>query len=188
MEHVPLASLEAHYPALVLNADFRPLSYLPLSTWSWEDAVHAVVQDRVSVIMEYDRLVRSPSVTLRSPSVVALREHVRRREIPSITRTNLISLRDHCSCAYCGKTFPMVELTFDHVVPRAQGGRTRWENIVSACGTCNSRKEDRTPSQAGMPLLWRPHVPSIEELARRDFFVHQRRVIEDWKAFLPYAA
>ena len=60
------------YPALVLNADFRPLSYFPLSTWNWQDAVKAVFLDRVSVLSEYDREVHSPSFTMRLPSVIAL--------------------------------------------------------------------------------------------------------------------
>ena len=61
-----------HFPALVLNADFRPLSYFPLSLWSWQDAVKAVFLDRVSVLNEYENEVRSPSMTMRLPSVIAL--------------------------------------------------------------------------------------------------------------------
>jgi hypothetical protein len=63
-------------PALVLNADFRPLSYFPLSLWSWQDAVKAVFLDRVSVVAEYDRPIRSPSLTMKLPSVIALKEYV----------------------------------------------------------------------------------------------------------------
>jgi hypothetical protein len=61
-----------HFPALVLNADFRPLSYFPLSVWCWQDAVKAVFLDRVSVLSEYERQVHSPSVSMRLPSVIAL--------------------------------------------------------------------------------------------------------------------
>jgi hypothetical protein len=60
------------YPALVLNADFRPLSYYPLSLWPWEEAVKAVYQERVDVVSTYDKVVRSPSVEMVLPSVIAL--------------------------------------------------------------------------------------------------------------------
>ncbi|MEE8505556.1 MAG: HNH endonuclease, partial [Kiloniellales bacterium] len=67
----------ASFPALVLNADFRPLSYLPLSLWSWQDSVKAVFLDRVNIVSEYDHAVRSPSIEMRLPSVIALRNYVR---------------------------------------------------------------------------------------------------------------
>ena len=71
-------TMTAH-PALVLNADFRPMSYFPLSLLSWQDAVHAVFSERVSVVAEYDTWARSPSTQIRLPSVVALRKYQRRR-------------------------------------------------------------------------------------------------------------
>ncbi len=67
----------ADCPALVLNADFRPLSYFPLSVWSWQEAIKAVVADRVNVISEYDRAVHSPSFEIRLPSVISLKEYIK---------------------------------------------------------------------------------------------------------------
>ena len=81
-----------HFPALVLNADFRPLSYFPLSLWCWQDAVKAVFLDRVSVLSEYEREVRSPSLSMRLPSVIALKDYIRRRAAPP-------SPGSTCSCA-----------------------------------------------------------------------------------------
>ncbi len=66
----------AGFPALVLNADYRPLSYYPLSVWSWQDAVKAVYMDRVEVVAEYDHAVHSPSFEMRLPSVISLKEYV----------------------------------------------------------------------------------------------------------------
>ena len=172
--------------SLVLNADGAPMAMLPLSTWDWKEAVHAVWSDRVTVVINHDLDARSPSFSMPVPSVVMLKEYVQRRRVPSITRMNLLTLRDGNACAYCGKTFPQGLLTFDHVVPRSQGGRGRWENLVSACTFCNQVKRDRTPSEAKMPLLWRPYLPTTEQLARRDFFVNARRIHESWKPFLPY--
>src|SRR5688572_27639541 len=107
------------HPALVLNADFRPLSLFPLSTLGWQDAVRAVVRDAVSVVAEYDRVIRSPSTTMRLPSVIALREYVPAPRHVAFTRSNLF-LRDLFTCQYCNEQLPAKALTFDHVKPRAQ--------------------------------------------------------------------
>ncbi|MFN7635278.1 MAG: HNH endonuclease, partial [Acetobacteraceae bacterium] len=116
------------YPALVLNADFRPLSYFPLSIWGWQDAVKAVFLDRVSVLSEYDAEVRSPRIAMKLPSVIALKDYIPAARRPAFTRFNVF-LRDAFSCQYCGTPKPTPDLTFDHVVPRSRGGRTTWENV-----------------------------------------------------------
>ena len=80
-------------PALALNADFRPLNYFPLSLWSWQDAVKAVCLDRVTIISEYDQTISSPSIEIRLPSVIALKEYVPQKRNPAFTRFNVF-LRD----------------------------------------------------------------------------------------------
>ncbi|HBT42201.1 MAG TPA: HNH endonuclease, partial [Rhodospirillaceae bacterium] len=142
-------------PALVLNADFRPLSYFPLSLWSWQDTLKAVFLDRVNVVSEYDRIVHSPSQEFRLPSVIALKEYVSMGRRPAFTRFNVF-LRDAFHCQYCGEHFPADHLTFDHVIPRRLGGKTTWENIATACAPCNMKKGGRTPRQAGMQLASEP--------------------------------
>ncbi|HAE00853.1 MAG TPA: HNH endonuclease, partial [Rhodospirillaceae bacterium] len=94
-----------HSPALVLNADFRPLSYFPLSVWDWQDTIKAVVAKRVNVISEYDMEVRSPTFALRLPSVISLKEYVAPARRPAFTRFNVF-LRDRLVCQYCDGTFP----------------------------------------------------------------------------------
>ncbi len=76
-------------PALVLNADYRPLSYYPLSLWPWQEAVKAVFLDRVTIIAEYDKVVRSPTTEIRIPSVVVLKEYVKPQKRVAFTRFNL---------------------------------------------------------------------------------------------------
>jgi len=114
-------------PALVLNADYRPLSYYPLSLWSWQDAIKAVCLDRVNIIAHYDKVVHSPSFEMRLPSVLCLKTYVKPSRYPAFTRFNVF-LRDRFSCQYCGDRS---ELTFDHLIPRSKGGLTEWENVVA---------------------------------------------------------
>ena len=123
-------------PALVLNADFRPLSYYPLSLWPWQEVVKAVFLDRVDIIAEYDYVVRSPSTEFRLPSVIALRDFVRQDRPPAFTRFNVF-LRDGFECAYCGATD---NLTFDHVIPRAHHGSDEIDNLQLAHASCNKRR------------------------------------------------
>ncbi len=149
-----------HHPALVLNADYRPLSYYPLSLWPWQEAVKAVWLDRVEIVAQYDEVVRSPSTTIRIPSVVVLKDYVKPQKRVAFTRFNLF-LRDEFCCQYCGAKG---DLTFDHVIPRARGGITSWENVVAACSRCNLRKGARSLRQSGLALRRRARQPGAEEL------------------------
>jgi 5-methylcytosine-specific restriction endonuclease McrA len=149
-----------HWPALVLNADFRPLSYYPLSLWPWQEVVKAVFLERVDVVAHYDQVVHSPSFEMRLPSVISLREFITQDRPPAFTRFNVF-LRDGFACQYCGSPD---DLTFDHVSPRSRGGRTTWENIVTACSPCNLRKGGRLARDAGMQPRKRPRRPNMHEL------------------------
>lgn len=160
MYHPDLLRHPDSCPALVLNADYTPLSYYPLSLWPWQTAIKAAFLERVDIIAEYDREIHSPSCTMRLPSVIALRQYVRPATHPAFTRFNLF-LRDRFRCQYCGCKD---DLTFDHVIPRALGGRTTWENVATACAPCNLRKGGRTPAQAHMALARRPERPDSWEL------------------------
>ena len=153
------AALRQH-PALVLNADYRPLSYYPLSLWPWQEAIKAAWLDRVDIIAEYDEVVRSPSTVIRIPSVVVLRDYVKPQKRVAFTRFNLF-LRDEFCCQYCGSRG---DLTFDHVLPRCRGGQTSWENVVAACSPCNLRKGAKSLRQSGLNLRRPPRQPGSEEL------------------------
>lgn len=170
-------------PALVLNADYRPLSYFPLSLWSWQDAVKAVFLERVSILSEYDRVVRSPGFQMRLPSVIALKEYSATSRHPAFTRFNVF-LRDRFSCQYCGQRYPTPELTFDHVVPRSKGGRTVWENVVTACGACNLRKGSRLPDQCHMLPKRRPWRPLSHELQENGRAFPPNYLHESWRDYL----
>jgi 5-methylcytosine-specific restriction endonuclease McrA len=172
-----------HCPALVLNADFRPLSYYPLSIWSWQDAVKAVFLNRVNIVHEYDRVVRSPTLEMRLPSVISLKEYIATSRRPAFTRFNVF-LRDRFCCQYCGRPFPTHDLTFDHIVPRSRGGRTTWMNVVTACSACNLTKGNRTPEAVGMFPRHEPREPSADELQENGRTFPPNFLHESWRDFL----
>lgn len=133
--------------------------YQPHRVVSWQRAVVMLFDGKVEVVEEYDEDIRSVTFTIKMPAVVRLLRAVRGRRGVKFSRMN-VAARDGFRCQYCETAFPLCKLTYDHVVPRAQGGKTRWENIVMACYICNGRKGHRTPEQAGMRLRKTPARPN----------------------------
>ena len=172
------------YPALVLNADYRPLSYYPLSLWPWQEAVKAVCLDRVQIVAEYDATVRSQRAVFRLPSVVVLKDFVKPQKRVAFTRFNLF-LRDEFRCQYCGSKG---DLTFDHVLPRCRGGITSWQNVVAACSPCNLRKGSKTLKQAGMRLARAPRAPTAEEMQAHGRRFPPHHLHESWLDYLYWDA
>lgn len=173
-----------HHPALVLNADYRPLSYYPLSLWPWQEAIKAAYLDRVDILAEYDQVVHSPTMELRIPSVVVLRDYVKPQTKVAFTRFNLF-LRDGFCCQYCGAKG---DLTFDHVVPRASGGITSWENVVAACSPCNLRKGAQSLRYSGLQLIKPPRQPEAEQLRNMGRKFPPNLMHDSWIDFLYWDA
>tara|TARA_Y100001001_G_C8000515_1_gene306099 strand:- start:1047 stop:1622 length:576 start_codon:yes stop_codon:yes gene_type:complete len=180
---VSLSTGQGQCPALVLNADYKPLSYFPLSLWSWQDAVKAVFRGAVTVLAEYDRTVRSPSFEMPLPSVLALNDYVKANRTPAFTRFNVF-LRDKWQCQYCTRYFKTSELTFDHVIPRSRGGRTSWDNIVTSCRDCNTLKGSRLPRECSMFPLNEPVAPSVFSLQEHGRAFPPNFLHESWADFL----
>lgn len=159
--------------------------YTPHEIVDWKDAVTRMFGGKIQVIAQYDEILahidrgtlRSfpelalalrqvvgtdvESIAVKVPAVAVLMRHVRPvKSGVKFSKVNVLT-RDRFSCQYCGNRFKGSQLNYDHVVPRAKGGRTVWDNIVSACYTCNSKKADRTPQEAGMPLLSVPERPRV---------------------------
>ena len=168
-------------PALILNADYRPLSYFPLSLWPWQEAIKAVYLKRVNVAAEYEEVVRSEKLTLPLPSVIVLKNYVVPTKTVPFTRATLF-LRDEFTCQYCGCKGQ--DLTFDHVVPKSRGGKTRWDNVVAACQSCNLRKAAKTTSQAGFKLKKAPTKPSPEVLLNKGKKFPPSDMHKSWSDFL----
>lgn len=141
-------------PVLLLSATFEPLRVI-----SWQNAISMFFLGKVEVIEEYDHNIRSVSLVVKAPAVVRLLRYFRQgRRAPPLSRGNILA-RDNFTCQYCAKELPPKEATLDHVVPRSQGGRTTWENIVCCCAACNRKKGGRTPKEARMMLLTQPVRP-----------------------------
>ena len=123
-------SWSQQYNTMRCNAFAQPLSYMPLSMCSWQDAVKSVFCGKVTVVDVYPGVAvrSSSSVEVPLPSVIALNEYVHLKESqmrPPFTRRNVF-LRDEYRCQYCGNRFHTADLTFDHVVPKMMGGATSW--------------------------------------------------------------
>jgi 5-methylcytosine-specific restriction endonuclease McrA len=157
---------------------------IPHKIIPWQTAVTMSFLGKVDVLEEYEDVIRSPTTSMKAPAVVRLRRPIggMKRGV-KFSRINVFA-RDDFRCQYCGAKRALDELNYDHVVPRVQGGKTVWENIVTSCYDCNSRKRGRTPEQAGMRLLRAPvkpkALPMTSVLPR-----HHGRIPEVWS---PYCA
>ncbi|MEX1129748.1 MAG: HNH endonuclease [Vicinamibacterales bacterium] len=164
---------------LLLNATYEPLKVV-----HWQKAITLWCQGKVEVISVYnDREVRSVSFSFKLPSVIRLLRYIKiKRNINYVpfSRANIYARDDH-SCQYCGKVHPTAELTFDHVVPVAQGGRKDWENIVTCCVACNRKKGGRTPAGAGMHLTRMPRRPDKAPAIR--ITVGMKNAPEGWRDY-----
>lgn len=134
--------------------------YFPHKVIRWEDAITLCYLGKVDVVVSYDDEIRSPSTTLRMPAVVRLKRRIAstKRGV-KFSRLN-VYVRDDFTCAYCHRKLPMSALTYDHVLPRSRGGRTEWENIVTACVACNAKKANKTPDESGMFPKTAPYRPA----------------------------
>ena len=146
---------------LVLNATYEPLSVV-----SVKRAVVLLLKEKAELIEAAEAWLRAETFRIRRPLVIRLIYYVkipRRMSLPVTRRTVLA--RDHYTCQYCGITPPKQKLTLDHVHPRSRGGKTSWENVITACAKCNGRKGNRTPAEANMKLFTQPKRPQYLAVA-----------------------
>ena len=150
---------------LVLNADGQPVSLVPISAVQWKEAIMYMYHDKCSVLEWYDDwMVRSPSWETKVPAVIMLKSYLRRTKEVRFSKNNLY-LRDMYSCLYCGCNVTKSEATMDHVIPVSRGGKTSWNNIVTACGPCNHSKGNSLSSQ--WKPKYKPYKPGYWELVRK---------------------
>ncbi|HPH65607.1 MAG TPA: HNH endonuclease [Kofleriaceae bacterium] len=169
-----------------MSAENRTLllsqGYEPIKVISWQRAIALLTLGKVEVIEEYDAELRAVSLVIKVPAVVRLLRAFRRHKKPvKFSRVN-IAARDRYRCQYCDRKCALSEITYDHVLPRSRGGVTSWENIVSACVACNSRKANRTPTEAGMALRTAPVRP--QWMGAVTITVSTRSVPDAWRDYL----
>ena len=139
---------------LILNADYNPLSLIPISAISWKDAIKLMYLQHATVVEWHNNwTVNSPSTTFTVPSVMILAAYIKKKHHVKLTRSNLL-LRDNFACQYCGSKLNNSELSIDHVMPKAVGGKTSWSNLTSACRNCNMVK--------GHKLHMKPYVAPVK--------------------------
>lgn len=169
---------------LVLNA-----SYEPLYRTTFEKAINLIFDGKAEVVEEYeDAWLRSVNFTIKMPSVVRLIQYVRaKRRGVRLNRANVYQ-RDQGRCQYCELRVLMKDFTYDHVIPRSQGGQTTWENVVVCCVPCNQKKGGRTPAQAKMRLKKAPIHPTNLFAGNSNIlmfnFTYEKGMPISWKKFL----
>ena len=146
---------------LVLNATYEPLSVV-----SVKRAVVLLLKEKAELIETANARLRAENFSLPKPLVIRLVYFVKipRRVSLPVTRRGVLT-RDQYTCQYCGVTPPRKLLTVDHILPRSRGGKTTWENVITACQKCNGRKSNRTPAEANMKLLSEPTRPRYLAIA-----------------------
>jgi 5-methylcytosine-specific restriction endonuclease McrA len=164
---------------LVLNASFEPINVCTARR-----AVVLILKGVARAEESSSKWLHSSRFSMPLPSVIRLVEYI---HIPferkSLSRKNIL-LRDHNTCQYCGRVFTPQELTLDHIVPRSRGGDSTWDNLVTCCRSCNNRKGDRSPENAGMRLLKRPQGYNLH--VNRQIIRYLGRADESWRKYLFY--
>lgn len=176
---------------LILNSNYQPMSYYPLSTNSIRKVMKSVLNKRVNVLEEYPETIKVSGSTIHLPKVVVLKKYINVDQTPKFTRNN-VYLRDLFTCQYCGNHFDASHLTFDHIVPKVKGGKTTWDNIVTACHKCNCEKGCKTLKESGLKLLHEPKKPSNKLLMDNVKHLHEQygeynekiKQIENWITWL----
>lgn len=165
---------------LVLNADAKPYSILPLSTVSWQESIKYFILDKVTVLEWYDDwIVNSPTWETRVPAVVMVKKYVRKNSNVRFTKHNVL-LRDQFTCQYCNERLRRCDCTLDHVRPISRGGKTNWINVVTACGPCNVAKGNKLYPK---PLTV-PYKPTYYDLIKNQEILEHTLKHESWKNYI----
>ena len=159
-------------------------NYQPTGRMSWERAITQWFKGKVEVIESYeDRDIKSVTFSMKMPAVVRELSLYKRKNAVKFSRENVYT-RDKGKCQYCKQPVPRPKATYDHVIPREQGGKTKWDNIVIACFECNQNKRNRTPEQAKMRLAVRPEKPKSLPNTMRLTFTWHKGMPDVWKSYL----
>ncbi len=148
---------------LLLNADGAPVSFLPLSVIDWQEAIKYMVLEKATVLAWHDDwIVHSATWETPVPSILILKEYMKPKTTVRFSKGNVF-LRDNYKCVYCKKDLQKKDCTLDHVLPTSHGGKTTFENTVTACGPCNASKGNNKKIRP----KFKPHKPDFYELVNK---------------------
>lgn len=160
---------------LLLDATYEPIQVI-----GWTRAMRLVFAGKAEVVEDSDNEIRSATQSWNVPSVIRQIGKFKRKGDVQFSRVN-IYMRDSWTCQYCTKKKATKELTFDHVVPTSRGGKTNWDNIVTACRPCNLKKADKTPEEAKMVLKTKPSKP---KWLPQQVVIRMKKIPEKWEAYV----
>jgi len=164
---------------LILDSTWAPVQRVP-----WERAISLLFSEKVEVIEPGNKIIHSASQEWRVPSVIRwIKMATHRKKAIRFSRDSVFA-RDRGCCQYCGSRVPRNDFTYDHVIPRSQGGKTVWENVVVCCADCNGRKGSRTPQEAKMHLLTTPVKPKKLSEAFKIQLEWNPEMPSEWLPFL----
>jgi 5-methylcytosine-specific restriction endonuclease McrA len=167
---------------LLLNA-----TYMPIQTITIREAVELMMRDVVLVVEGVAARLKTPTMMFEVPSIIRLKRYVNVPHRHASWSRRAVLSRDGYQCIFCGITprskqrgilLRHQDFTLDHIIPLSKGGRSSWGNTACACYTCNHRKANRTPHDAGMTMLWEPKTPRVGCIVARG------SVPEEWKIYL----
>ena len=167
---------------LLLNASYEPLAVIPARR-----ALSLLLRERVDAVTDELVKISTAAQDLSIPTVIRLRHYVSAPQRGVRWSRRGVMRRDHFACIYCGvrsgeahgnSIITKADFTIDHIIPKSRGGRNSWGNTACACPKCNQRKGNRTPHEAGMPMLWEPKTPRV------DYWVAMGQVPGAWKFYL----
>ena len=171
---------------LALNKNYEPIEWLDYQDFAIKHAkgnILASLGQHEAVLHGGTNAKTGLQTTLAMDSIVVVDSSVSpysyKKSTPALSNDALFK-RDFAICAYCGQTYKERVLTRDHVLPLSKGGPDIWTNVVTACSNCNSYKDNKTPEQAGMKLLYVPYAPTALEA----FILSERKILADQMSFL----
>ncbi len=168
-----ISKRSSNAPILVLNSD-----YLPINITDFRKAFNLVYKGKAEVIVDVEDIINTMDKQFKKPSVIRLTYHVNVPYRKVVLSKENIFKRDGHKCVYCESKY---QLTIDHVYPKSRGGKDTWDNLISSCFRCNSRKGDRTPEEAGMKLFYQPYKPSPLH-----FMCESNKFREGWETYLTF--
>jgi 5-methylcytosine-specific restriction endonuclease McrA len=157
---------------LVLNSDYTPVNVTNITR-----AIKLIIKEKAEILKEGDETLRSEKISFKAPLVIRLLNYVKIKLFKVVLTKRNILVRDGFKCVYCGSKD---KLTLDHLIPKSKGGRNDWNNLVTCCDTCNKKKGDKTPEEAGMVLLDKPSKPNYYTFLKK----YLERNITDWEPYL----